>query len=105
MGNGEQYIWKPPEDEEMLMHQNKALGPLGAHTVENIQPSAAVVSKDSSGFVELLSRSSLFPMFPSNLLLGSINIRQNLLTLFSSIHILHLLNTTLHLNYIILKLI
>ncbi|KAM6929873.1 LOW QUALITY PROTEIN: uncharacterized protein PEZ65_009000 [Lycodopsis pacificus] len=25
MGNGEQYIWKPPEDEEMLMHQNKAL--------------------------------------------------------------------------------
>lgn len=48
MGNGEQYIWKPPEDEEMLMHQNKALGPLGAHTVENIQPSAAVVSEDSS---------------------------------------------------------
>lgn len=47
MGNGEQYIWKPPEDEDMLMHQNKALGPLGAHTVENIQPSAAVVSEDS----------------------------------------------------------
>lgn len=45
MGNGEQYIWKPPEDEEMLMHQNKALGPAGAHTVENMQPSAAVVSK------------------------------------------------------------
>ncbi|XP_051281707.1 basic salivary proline-rich protein 4 isoform X3 [Dicentrarchus labrax] len=45
MGNGEQYIWKPPEDEEMLMHQNKALGPLGAHTVENIQPSAAVVAE------------------------------------------------------------
>lgn len=48
MGNGEQYIWKPPEDEEMLIHQNKALGPLGAHTMENIQPSAAVVSDDSS---------------------------------------------------------
>ncbi|XP_034095124.1 LOW QUALITY PROTEIN: bromodomain-containing protein 4 [Gymnodraco acuticeps] len=45
MGNGEQYIWKPPEEEEMLMHQNKALGPLGAHTVENIQPSAAVVAE------------------------------------------------------------
>ncbi|XP_033483801.2 uncharacterized protein si:dkey-70p6.1 isoform X2 [Epinephelus fuscoguttatus] len=45
MGNGEQYIWKPPEDEDMLMHQNKALGPLGAHTVENIQPSAAVVAE------------------------------------------------------------
>lgn len=44
MGNGEQYIWKPPEDEEMVMHQNKAVGPLGAHTVDNIQPSAAVVS-------------------------------------------------------------
>ncbi|XP_037336222.2 uncharacterized protein si:dkey-70p6.1 isoform X3 [Pungitius pungitius] len=45
MGNGEQYIWKPPEDEEMLVHQNKALGPLGAHPVENIQPSAAVVAE------------------------------------------------------------
>lgn len=48
MGNGEQYIWKPPEDEDMLMLQNKALAPLGAHTVENIQPSATVVRKDSS---------------------------------------------------------
>ncbi|KAM6981742.1 uncharacterized protein LKV04_012463 isoform 2-T2 [Tautogolabrus adspersus] len=45
MGNGEQYIWKPPEDEEMLMHQNKALGPLVAHTMENIQPSAALVAE------------------------------------------------------------
>ncbi|XP_069560369.1 uncharacterized protein [Brachyistius frenatus] len=45
MGNGEQYIWKPPEDEEMLMLQNKGLAPLGAHTVENIQPSAAVVAE------------------------------------------------------------
>ncbi|XP_012731076.2 uncharacterized protein si:dkey-70p6.1 isoform X2 [Fundulus heteroclitus] len=45
MGNGEQYIWKPPEDDDMLMLQNKALGPLGAHTVENIQPSAAVVAE------------------------------------------------------------
>lgn len=44
MGNGEQYIWKPPEDDDMLMLQNKALGPLSAHTVENIQPSAAAVS-------------------------------------------------------------
>lgn len=44
MGNGEQYIWKPPEDDDMLMHQNKALGPMVAHTVESIQPSAAVVS-------------------------------------------------------------
>lgn len=48
MGNGEQYIWKPPEDEDMLMLQNKALGPLAAHTMENIQPSAAVVSEDST---------------------------------------------------------
>ncbi|XP_044206343.1 uncharacterized protein si:dkey-70p6.1 isoform X2 [Thunnus albacares] len=45
MGNGEQYIWKPPEDEEIVMLQNKALGPLAAHTVENIQPSAAVVAE------------------------------------------------------------
>ncbi|XP_029362721.1 basic salivary proline-rich protein 4 isoform X2 [Echeneis naucrates] len=45
MGNGEQYIWKPPEDDDMLMLQNKALGPLSTHTVENIQPSAAVVAE------------------------------------------------------------
>lgn len=48
MGNGEQYIWKPPEDDDVLAHQNKALGPTVAHTVENMQPSAAVVSRDSS---------------------------------------------------------
>lgn len=48
MGNGEQYIWKPPEDDDMLMLQNKALGPLGAHTVESTPPSAAAVSTDSS---------------------------------------------------------
>ncbi|KAM9828815.1 basic salivary proline-rich protein 2 isoform X1 [Syngnathus typhle] len=45
MGNGEQYIWKPPEDEDVLMLHNKALVPLGAHTMENIQPSAAVVAE------------------------------------------------------------
>uniref|UniRef100_A0A3P9M767 Si:dkey-70p6.1 n=1 Tax=Oryzias latipes TaxID=8090 RepID=A0A3P9M767_ORYLA len=45
MGNGEQYIWKPPEDEDVFVLQNKALGPLGAHTVENIQPSAAAVAE------------------------------------------------------------
>uniref|UniRef100_A0AAV2M063 Uncharacterized protein n=1 Tax=Knipowitschia caucasica TaxID=637954 RepID=A0AAV2M063_KNICA len=44
MGNGEQYIWKPPEEDDLLMLQNKALGPL-AHTVENIQPSAAAVAE------------------------------------------------------------
>lgn len=48
MGNGEQYIWKPPEDEDVFVLQNKAAGPLGAHTVENIQPSAAAVSERSS---------------------------------------------------------
>ncbi|XP_078806411.1 uncharacterized protein si:dkey-70p6.1 isoform X6 [Oryzias latipes] len=45
MGNGEQYIWKPPEDEDVFVLQNKAAGPLGAHTVENIQPSAAAVAE------------------------------------------------------------
>lgn len=74
MGNGEQYIWKPPEDDDMLMHQNKALGPVGAHTVENMQPSAAVVSKDSSvcapacllfgWFVKWLCWSLPFQIFP-----------------------------------------
>lgn len=47
MGNGEQYIWKPPEEEEMLVHQAKALGPLGAHTAETVQPPAAVVRRHS----------------------------------------------------------
>lgn len=59
MGNGEQYIWKPPEDDEMLLQQNKALGPLGAHTVENIQPSAAVVS-DKPPVCAPVSRCSSF---------------------------------------------
>ncbi|XP_061530128.1 RNA-binding protein 33 isoform X1 [Phycodurus eques] len=45
MGNGEQYIWKPPEDVDVLMLHNKTLGPVGAHTMENIQPSAAVVAE------------------------------------------------------------
>ncbi|XP_060930267.1 uncharacterized protein si:dkey-70p6.1 [Limanda limanda] len=45
MGNGEQYIWKPPEDEELLLLQNKALGQLGAQTLENLQPSAAAVAE------------------------------------------------------------
>ncbi|XP_024148581.1 uncharacterized protein si:dkey-70p6.1 isoform X4 [Oryzias melastigma] len=45
MGNGEQYIWKPPEDEDVFGLQTKALGPLGAHTMENIQPSAAAVAE------------------------------------------------------------
>lgn len=60
MGNGEQYIWKPPEDEEMLMHQNKALGALGAHTMENIQPSAAVVSEGSAAGASTCPSSALF---------------------------------------------
>ncbi|XP_067095088.1 uncharacterized protein si:dkey-70p6.1 [Osmerus mordax] len=43
MGNGEQYIWKPPEDDDITMLQNKPLGPLSPHSGENIiQPSTAV---------------------------------------------------------------
>lgn len=53
MGNGEQYIWKPPEDDDMFMLQSKALAPLGSHTVENIQPSAAAVSEDSSAWTSI----------------------------------------------------
>lgn len=65
MGNGEQYIWKPPEDDEMLVHQNKALAPLGAHTVDSIQPSAAVVS-DQTPVPSLTARAfgSLFRNIP-----------------------------------------
>ncbi|KAM6976536.1 uncharacterized protein FYW47_001340 isoform 2-T2 [Aplochiton taeniatus] len=40
MGNGEQYIWKPPEDDDITLLQSKALLP---HTVENIQPTTAAV--------------------------------------------------------------
>lgn len=78
MGNGEQYIWKPPEDDEVLMLQNKALVPLGAHTVENIQPSATAVSKESS------VRASTCPLFSVFLFLmspSSFNIRQNICTI------------------------
>ncbi|KAF7661088.1 hypothetical protein LDENG_00269950 [Lucifuga dentata] len=45
MGNGEQYIWKPPEEDDVIMLQNKALGPLAVHTMENIPPSAAAVAE------------------------------------------------------------
>ncbi|CAL8275587.1 unnamed protein product [Boreogadus saida] len=45
MGNGEQYIWKPPEEEDLIMLQNKSLAQLGPHTVENLQPSAAAVAE------------------------------------------------------------
>lgn len=66
MGNGEQYIWKPPEDDEMLVHQNKALAPLGAHTVDSIQPSAAVVSNTTPPSVHqfLTAFGSLFHNIP-----------------------------------------
>lgn len=39
MGNGEEYIWKPPDDDDFII-QHKQIGPLG----ESIQPSAAGVS-------------------------------------------------------------
>ncbi|XP_064777875.1 uncharacterized protein LOC135503649 isoform X1 [Oncorhynchus masou masou] len=45
MGNGEQYIWKPPEDDDITMLQNKPLGPLSPHSGENIQPSTAMVAE------------------------------------------------------------
>ncbi|XP_057685813.1 basic salivary proline-rich protein 1 [Corythoichthys intestinalis] len=45
MGNGEQYIWKPPEDEDVLALHSKAPGPVGMHAMDNVQPSAAVVAE------------------------------------------------------------
>ena len=49
MGNGEQYIWKPPEDDDITVLQNKPLGPLSPHSGENIiQPSTAAVSRDGT---------------------------------------------------------
>lgn len=87
MGNGEQYIWKPPEEEEMLMHQTKALGPPSAHTVENIQPAATVVSLDFSVFAstwficEVTVLKLPVPHVPlKSTIIGSFNIRQNTFT-------------------------
>lgn len=71
MGNGEQYIWKPPEDDDMLMLQNKALGPLGAHTVENIQPSAAAVSEDSSSNLSVFCYITLSKLHDPNVTIKS----------------------------------
>ncbi|CAB1329898.1 unnamed protein product [Coregonus sp. 'balchen'] len=45
MGNGEQYIWKPPEDDDITMLQNKPLGPQSPHSGENIKPSTALVAE------------------------------------------------------------
>ncbi|KAI1890256.1 hypothetical protein AGOR_G00151840 [Albula goreensis] len=46
MGNGEQYIWKPPEDEDMAMLPPKHLGPLHPHETETgTQTQPATVSE------------------------------------------------------------
>ncbi|XP_077571902.1 uncharacterized protein LOC144195895 isoform X2 [Stigmatopora nigra] len=47
MGNGEQYIWKPPEEDELVVVpalRPKVQGPAMSHAVEGIQPSAAAVA-------------------------------------------------------------
>ncbi len=43
MGNGEQYIWKPPEDDD-IMFQHKQMGIVSSHAGENMAASAAGVS-------------------------------------------------------------
>lgn len=43
MGNGEQYIWKPPEDDDIIF-QHKQMGILSSHAGENMAASAAGVS-------------------------------------------------------------
>lgn len=35
IGNGEEYIWKPPEDDD-IMFQPKHIGPLSPHMGENM---------------------------------------------------------------------
>ncbi|TRZ02578.1 hypothetical protein DNTS_018281 [Danionella cerebrum] len=44
MGNGEQYIWKPPEDDDIIF-QHKQMGILGSHTGESMAASAAGISE------------------------------------------------------------
>lgn len=43
MGNGEQYIWKPPEDDDIIF-QHKQMGIQSSHAGENMAASAAGVS-------------------------------------------------------------
>lgn len=43
MGNGEQYIWKPPEDDAITFQQEQ-MGILISHAGENMAASAAGVS-------------------------------------------------------------
>jgi len=43
MGNGEQYIWKPPEEDDIIF-QHKQMGILSSHAGENMAASAAGVS-------------------------------------------------------------
>ncbi|XP_016086681.1 uncharacterized protein [Sinocyclocheilus grahami] len=43
MGNGEQYIWKPPEDDDIFQH--KQMGILSSHAGENMAASAAGITE------------------------------------------------------------
>lgn len=43
MGNGEQYIWKPPEEDDIIF-QHKQMGIQSSHAGENMAASAAGVS-------------------------------------------------------------
>lgn len=42
IGNGEEYIWKPPEDDD-IMYQHKHIGPLSPHLGDSMAASAAGV--------------------------------------------------------------
>ncbi|XP_051525260.1 uncharacterized protein LOC127424277 isoform X2 [Myxocyprinus asiaticus] len=44
MGNGEQYIWKPPEDDDIIF-QHKQMGILSSHAEENMAASAAGITE------------------------------------------------------------
>ncbi|XP_073675435.1 uncharacterized protein [Garra rufa] len=44
MGNGEQYIWKPPEDDDIIF-QHKQMGILSSHAGENMAASAAGITE------------------------------------------------------------
>ncbi|XP_055024579.2 uncharacterized protein [Misgurnus anguillicaudatus] len=44
MGNGEQYIWKPPEEDDIIF-QHKQMGMLSSHMAENMAASAAGITE------------------------------------------------------------
>ncbi|XP_028848413.1 uncharacterized protein LOC114797642 isoform X2 [Denticeps clupeoides] len=64
MGNGEQYIWKPPEDDDFTILQHKQIGPLSPHTADNMQASAAGIADMYSKVCKPVKKKRAMPGSP-----------------------------------------